>query len=145
MQWHEECLPHHPNAMTLIAHGHGSELYRNTFYSVGGGFVIDEQQAQAGDLDTDITALPYDFNTAAELLALCRMHSMRISELMMANEKAWRDEADIRAGLWRIWGAMRECVDNGVSHEGVLPGGLTSGVVPASCISACWRPRMIPV
>ncbi|GHB00387.1 L-serine ammonia-lyase [Modicisalibacter luteus] len=124
MQWHEECLPHHPNAMTLIAHGHGSELYRNTFYSVGGGFVIDEQQAQAGDLDTDITALPYDFNTAAELLALCRMHSMRISELMMANEKAWRDEADIRAGLWRIWGAMRECVDNGVSHEGVLPGGL---------------------
>ncbi|TDX28043.1 L-serine ammonia-lyase [Modicisalibacter xianhensis] len=124
MQWHEESLPHHPNAMTLIAYGHAGELCRNTFYSVGGGFVIDERQAQAGELDTDTTVLPYDFNTAEELLALCRMHGMRISELMMANEKAWRDEAEIRSGLWRIWEAMCECVDNGVRHEGVLPGGL---------------------
>ncbi len=124
MQWHEESLPHHPNAMTLVAYGHAGELCRNTYYSVGGGFVIDERQAKAGELDTDTTVLPYDFNTAEELLALCRMHDMRISELMMANEKAWRDEAEIRSGLWRIWEAMRECVDNGVSHEGVLPGGL---------------------
>ncbi|MCP1367421.1 L-serine ammonia-lyase, partial [Halomonas sp. BBD48] len=124
MQWHDECLPHHPNALTLVAHGHADELYRNTYYSVGGGFVIDERQAQAGELDTDTTALPYDFNSAAELLALCRMHGMRISEVMLANEMAWRDEAEIRAGLWRIWEAMRECVDNGVSHEGILPGGL---------------------
>ncbi|MEC9482492.1 MAG: L-serine ammonia-lyase [Halomonas sp.] len=124
LQWHEECLPHHPNALTLIAYSHAGELCRNTYYSVGGGFVVDERQAQAGELDTDTTVLPYDFNTAGELLALCRMHDLRISELMLANEKAWRDEADIRSGLWRIWEAMRECVDNGVSHEGVLPGGL---------------------
>ncbi|HET8790785.1 MAG TPA: L-serine ammonia-lyase [Modicisalibacter sp.] len=124
MQLLEENLPHHPNAMRLIAHGHSDELYRNTYYSVGGGFVIDEQQAQAGDLDTDTTTLPYDFNSAAELLALCRMHGLRISELMLENEKAWRDEAEIRAELWHIWEAMRECVDSGLEHEGILPGGL---------------------
>ncbi|MBZ9566474.1 L-serine ammonia-lyase [Modicisalibacter tunisiensis] len=124
MQLHDESLPHHPNAMRLIAHGHSDELYQNTYYSVGGGFVIDEQQARDGQLDVDTTPLPYDFNSAGELLALCRLHGLRISELMLANETAWRDEAEIRGGLWAIWEAMQECVDNGLSHEGVLPGGL---------------------
>ncbi|MBB3191266.1 L-serine ammonia-lyase [Halomonas cerina] len=124
MQWNDESLPHHPNAMRLIAHGHGDELHRNTYYSVGGGFVIDEAQAQAGDLDTDTTPLPYDFNTAGELLALCRMHDLRISELMLENEKAWRSEQEIRDGLWTIWQAMCDCIDTGFAHEGVLPGGL---------------------
>ncbi|MDX5376357.1 MAG: L-serine ammonia-lyase [Halomonas sp.] len=124
MQWYEECLPYHPNAMTLIAHGHGGELWRNTYYSIGGGFVVDEAQAERGELDQDDTALPYDFNSAAELMALCRMHDMRISELMLENEKAWRSEAEVRDGLWRIWLAMRACVDTGLEQEGVLPGGL---------------------
>ncbi|MBW6390969.1 MULTISPECIES: L-serine ammonia-lyase [Halomonadaceae] len=124
MQWYEECLPYHPNAMTLIAHGHGGELWRNTYYSIGGGFVVDEAQAERGELDQDHTALPYDFNSAAELMALCRMHDMRISELMLENEKAWRSEAEVRDGLWRIWLAMRACVDTGLEQEGVLPGGL---------------------
>ncbi|WP_431024186.1 L-serine ammonia-lyase [Halomonas sp. H5] len=124
MQLLEENLPHHPNAMRLIAHGHSDELYRNTYYSVGGGFVIDEAQAQQGDLDTDTTSLPYDFNSAAELMALCRMHDMRISELMLENEKAWRSEQEIRDGLWTIWQAMCDCIDTGFAHEGVLPGGL---------------------
>ncbi|QTP54078.1 L-serine ammonia-lyase [Billgrantia sulfidoxydans] len=124
MQWHEECLPYHPNAMTLIAHGHGGEQWHNTYYSIGGGFVVDEAQAERGELDQDTTALPYDFNSAAELLALCRMHDMRISELMLENEKAWRSEAEVRDGLWQIWQAMRACVDAGLEHEGVLPGGL---------------------
>ncbi|NIC04590.1 L-serine ammonia-lyase [Billgrantia bachuensis] len=124
MQWYEECLPYHPNAMTLVAHGHGEELWRNTYYSVGGGFVIDEGQAERGELDQDHTLLPYDFNSAAELMALCRMHDMRISELMLENEKAWRSEAEIRDGLWQIWQAMRACVDTGLEQEGVLPGGL---------------------
>ncbi|MFW3613764.1 L-serine ammonia-lyase [Billgrantia antri] len=124
MQWYEECLPYHPNAMTLIAHGHGGELWRNTYYSIGGGFVVDEAQAERGELDQDHTALPYDFNSASELMALCRMHDMRISELMLENEKAWRSEAEVRDGLWRIWLAMRACVDTGLEQEGVLPGGL---------------------
>ncbi|AMD01238.1 L-serine ammonia-lyase [Halomonas chromatireducens] len=124
MQWHEECLRYHPNAMTLIAHGHSDELWRNTYYSVGGGFVVDEAQAAQGELDTDNTTLPYDFNSAAELMALCRMHDLRISELMLENEKAWRSEAEVRAELWSVWEAMQACVETGLQNEGVLPGGL---------------------
>ncbi|WP_048306008.1 L-serine ammonia-lyase [Halomonas sp. PR-M31] len=124
MQLLEENLPHHPNAMRLIAHGHNEELYRNTYYSVGGGFVINDEQAQAGELDTDTTVLPYNFNNAEELLAMCRKHNMRISEIMLENEKVWRDEDEIRRELWRIWEAMKACVDHGVQQEGVLPGGL---------------------
>ncbi|SDJ48308.1 L-serine ammonia-lyase [Billgrantia gudaonensis] len=124
MQWYEECLPYHPNAMTLIAHGHSDELFRNTYYSVGGGFVVDEDQAARGELDTDGTILPYDFDTAAELMALCRMHGLRISELMLENEKAWRSEEEVRAGLREIWEAMQACVEQGLRQEGVLPGGL---------------------
>ncbi|MGO1344297.1 L-serine ammonia-lyase [Chromohalobacter japonicus] len=124
MQWHEEPLAYHPNALRLIAHAHGEELYRNTYYSVGGGFVVDESQAASGALDTDTTTLPFDFATAEELLLLCRTHGLRISELMLENEKAWRDEANVRDALWHIWEAMKACVDNGLRHDGVLPGGL---------------------
>ena len=124
LQWHDESLPYHPNALTLIAHGHQDTLHRNVYYSVGGGFVVDEAQASSGELDSDTTALPYDFHSAAELMALCRMHGLRISELMLENEKAWRSEAEVRAGLWDIWQAMQACVQTGLAGEGVLPGGL---------------------
>ncbi|MDN3523043.1 L-serine ammonia-lyase, partial [Halomonas ramblicola] len=124
MQLLEESLPHHPNAMRLVAHGHGGELHRNTYYSVGGGFVVDEAQAAGGELDSDTTSLPYDFQTAAELLRLCREHDLRISELMLANERAWRSEDEIRSGLCEIWQAMKACVEKGLESEGVLPGGL---------------------
>ncbi|MDI5892967.1 L-serine ammonia-lyase [Halomonas rhizosphaerae] len=124
LQWHDESLPYHPNALTLVAHGQAETLHRNVYYSVGGGFVVDEAQARSGELDSDTTALPYDFHSAAELMALCRMHDLRISELMMENEKAWRSEAEVRAGLWEIWQAMQACVQSGLAAEGVLPGGL---------------------
>ena len=124
MQWYEECLPYHPNAMTLIAHGHGGELWRNTYYSVGGGFVVDAEQAASGVLDSDSTSLPYDFNSAAELMVLCQKHDMSISELMLENEQVWRSEAEIRDGLWQIWQAMQACVQQGLKQEGLLPGGL---------------------
>lgn len=120
----DENLPYHPNAMTLVAFGESGELHRDTYYSVGGGFVVDAEQAAAGQLDQDHTRLPYDFSSAEELLRLCKRHGLRVSELMLANEKAWRSEADIRSGLLRLWAAMRECVENGLSQEGILPGGL---------------------
>ena len=121
----EENLPYHPNAMTLSAYaGDGSLLHENTYYSVGGGFVVDQEQAASGQLDQDHTRLPYDFNSAEELLRLCKEHGLRVSELMMANEKAWRSEAEIRSGLMRLWQAMRDCVEQGLKHEGILPGGL---------------------
>ncbi|MBR9771404.1 L-serine ammonia-lyase [Halomonas sp. H33-56] len=124
LKWHEESLPYHPNAMTLVAKGHSEEVKRETYYSVGGGFVVDEAQARDGALDSDTTPLPYDFNSGAELMALCRLHGMSISELMLENEKAWRSEAEVRSGLWDIWQAMQACVNRGVEGEGVLPGGL---------------------
>nr|WP_298249366.1 L-serine ammonia-lyase [uncultured Halomonas sp.] len=120
----EESLPQHPNAMRLLAYGDDGELYRNTYYSVGGGFVIDEAQAEEGQLDTDHTQIPYDFQTAEELLQMCRDSGLRIGELMLANEMAWRSEAEIREGLWEIWQAMKACVSKGLEAEGVLPGGL---------------------
>ncbi|WP_017940096.1 L-serine ammonia-lyase, partial [Zestomonas thermotolerans] len=120
----EENLPYHPNAMTLSAFGESSEVHRDTYYSIGGGFVVDEAQAKSGQLDQDTTALPYDFSTAEELLELCQRHQLRVSELMLANEKAWRSEAQIREGLLRLWAVMQECVNNGLNAEGILPGGL---------------------
>ncbi len=121
----DENLPYHPNAMTLSAFAaDGSLLHENTYYSVGGGFVVDAEQAASGQLDQDHTQLPYDFNSAEELLSLCKDHGLRVSELMMANEKAWRSEAEIRSGLMRLWQAMRDCVEQGLQHEGTLPGGL---------------------
>lgn len=121
----DENLPYHPNAMILSAFAaDGSLLHENTYYSVGGGFVVDAEQAASGQLDQDHTQLPYDFNSAEELLRLCKAHGLRVSELMMANEKAWRSEAEIRSGLMRLWQAMRDCVEQGLQHEGTLPGGL---------------------
>ncbi|MGA4447267.1 L-serine ammonia-lyase [Ectopseudomonas chengduensis] len=127
----EENLPYHPNAMTLVAEGEGEgegeggELHADTYYSVGGGFVVDAAQAATGALDQDHTALPYDFSSGAELLRLCRQHGLRVSQLMLANEKAWRSEAEIRAGLLGLWQAMQDCVANGLREEGILPGGLS--------------------
>lgn len=124
MQLLEESLPYHPNGMRLIVHGQDGELYRNTYYSVGGGFVVDQAQVDQGNLNTDTTELPYEFNSGDELLALCRQHDLSISELMLENEKAWRSEAEVRDGLWQIWGAMQACVQQGLIGRGVLPGGL---------------------
>ncbi|QDF97188.1 L-serine ammonia-lyase [Azoarcus sp. DD4] len=118
-------LPQHPNALRIVAHGQHGVLYQNTYYSIGGGFVIDEAQAQAGEGGVADVPLRYEFNSAAELLAICRRESLRISQVMLANETAWRSEAETRAALHRIWEAMQACVARGIAQEGVLPGGLS--------------------
>lgn len=124
MQLIDANLPFHPNAMTLIAETTEGELHRDTYYSVGGGFVVDAAQAASGVLDMDRTALPYDFGSAVELLALCRQHQVSVAALMMANERTWRSEDEIRSGLMKLWRAMQACVEQGLEHEGILPGGL---------------------
>ncbi|OCR25050.1 serine dehydratase [Pseudomonas syringae] len=120
----EESLPYHPNGMTLCAYGATGELYEQTYYSVGGGFVIDAEQAASGVLDSDTTELPYDFSSGAQLLRLCKKHGLSISGLMLENEKVWRTETEIRAKVMHIWSAMQACVNKGLSEEGILPGGL---------------------
>ncbi|MCO8171312.1 L-serine ammonia-lyase [Pseudomonas sp. 21LCFQ02] len=120
----DESLPFHPNGMTICAYGATGELYEQTYYSIGGGFIINAEQAASGQLDGDSTELPYDFSSAKELLRLCKTHNLSISTLMMENEKCWRSEAEIRAKILDIWAAMQACVNKGLSEQGILPGGL---------------------
>ncbi|ASP47150.1 L-serine ammonia-lyase [Cognaticolwellia beringensis] len=121
----EDNLPYHPNAMRLSAFDSaGSPLYENTYYSIGGGFVIDESEATADAHLVPQVELPYAFNNAVELLALCKQHNLSIGQLMMKNEQVWRSEAEIRDGLKIIWQAMKDCIAHGLRKEGTLPGGL---------------------
>ena len=120
----DESLPYHPNAMALSAYGENGLVFEQTYYSVGGGFIVEAAEVEAGAPAATEVQLPYDFSSAAELLSLCKQHGLRVGELMMANERAWRSDAEIRQGLLHIWSVMRECVEQGLRHEGILPGGL---------------------
>ena len=124
VEWDETCLPFHPNAMVLSAYYHNTLVATNTYYSLGGGFYVDQAKADQGEVGEDSTPLAYPFNTAAELLALCQQHQLRISQLMLENEKAWRSESAIREELLTIWQAMSDSIDNGLRATGHLPGGL---------------------
>ncbi|OII66284.1 L-serine ammonia-lyase [Streptomyces sp. CC53] len=120
-----KALPYHANGMTLWAYDtEGAALLEKTYYSVGGGFVVDEDAVGADRIKLDDTSLKYPFRTGDELLRLTRETGLSISALMLENEKAWRTEQEIREGLLEIWRVMRECVDRGMSREGILPGGL---------------------
>jgi L-serine dehydratase len=113
----------HSNGMVFLAFdAAGQQLSRRVYYSVGGGFVVDEQEAASGSWD-DI-AVPYPFSTAAELVRLSTENGCSIAELMARNEAALGREPDLQAGLLRIWAAMRECVEAGLSATGTLPGKL---------------------
>lgn len=122
-----EALPLHPNGMIFTARGKADrELLVRTYYSVGGGFVLDDPDSgnEQASITEDDRPLRYPFSTAAELLAHCDASDSSISAVMLANEEAWRPEAETRQGLLRIWEAMQECVDRGCNSEGLLPGGL---------------------
>ncbi|MFF5213694.1 L-serine ammonia-lyase [Micromonospora sp. NPDC000442] len=118
-------LPYHPNGMIFSAYdAGGAEVRTRTYYSVGGGFVVDEAAAGADRIKPDSTPVRYPFLTGAELLAVTAATGLSISEVMLANEVSWRAEADVRAGLLDIWRVMRECVERGCTRDGTLPGGL---------------------
>ncbi|KUN78071.1 L-serine ammonia-lyase [Streptomyces griseoruber] len=118
-------LPYHANGMILFAYdGEGVPLSERTYYSVGGGFVVDEDAVGADRIKPDDTPLAHPFRTGDELLRLTEETGLSISALMLENEKAWRTEEEIRAGLLEIWHVMRDCVAKGLGREGILPGGL---------------------
>jgi len=120
-----EKLPHHPNGMRFEALDQQSALLeRREYYSVGGGFVINQDKASEDLIVADSTALPYPFGSGDELLALCRQHRMRVAAIMLANESCWRTEQEIHDGLNRIRAAMRACMERGYRQQGELPGGL---------------------
>jgi L-serine dehydratase len=118
-------LPAHPNGMVFrAADSAGAVLAERTYYSVGGGFVLDEPAASGPAITVGRTPVRYPFRAAADLLAHCRAHHLRISDVMRCNERAWRSDTDIDSALLRIWDAMAACVQRGCSRDGVLPGGL---------------------
>ena len=120
-----QSLPYHPNGMRLAAFdAAGALLCEKLYYSVGGGFVVDERAAGADRIVADTRPLAHPFRSGAELLANCRRTGLAISQLMLENERAWRSDADTRAGLLDIWGVMQACVRRGCEQEGVMPGGL---------------------
>lgn len=118
-------LPYHPNGMTFAAFdAAGACVRERTYYSVGGGFVVDENAAGADRIKPDDTPVRFPYRTGVELLQLAKDTGLRISDIVMANELSWRSEADVRAGLLRIWQVMQDCVETGCTVEGTLPGGL---------------------
>jgi len=118
-------LPFHANGMQLFAYDeHGEPLMTKTYYSVGGGFVVDEDAVGADRVVLDDTVLKYPFRTGAERVLQDGQTGISVSGLMLENERAWRTDAEIRAGLLEIWRVMRECVASGITTEGILPGGL---------------------
>jgi L-serine dehydratase len=118
-------LPFHTNGMRFIAYDAAGEvLATRDYYSVGGGFVVNQDEAAEDRIVADTTELPYPFHSGAELLQQCEAHGQTIAALMFANEHAWRSGPEIRQGLRELWIAMQACVARGIREEGTLPGGL---------------------
>ena len=121
-----DSLPLHPNGMRFEAFdASGALLLRRDFYSVGGGFVVTADEAAPGGqkIAADTTELPLAFHSGDELLEVCLREKLAIAGVMRINERHWRDDAAIDAGLLRIWEVMQDCVRRGCASEGVLPGG----------------------
>ena len=119
-------LPHHPNALTITAFTGNEIVYQNTYYSIGGGFVQTEQEAQAKEpvIESVKKPVPYPFNNAKELLQICQYHQLSIAQVVRANELANLSEDELLGGLNDIWQVMQDCVNDGCRHDGILPGGL---------------------
>ena len=123
-----ETLPFHANGMRFVAFdAGGAELANRTYYSVGGGFVVSDEVAHDGSkqkvIAPDTTLLRHPFHSGEELLALTQREGLSIAQLMRANEHHWRSDAEIDAGLLRIWSVMQACVSRGCATSGTLPGG----------------------
>jgi L-serine dehydratase len=123
-----ESLPFHANGMRCEAfEADGALLAERCYYSVGGGFVVSDEVAADGAkqkvIAPDATVLPHPFHSGDELLALCAREGLSIAQLMRRNERHWRSDAEIDAGLLRTWQVMQDCVARGCRTDGTLPGG----------------------
>ena len=121
-------LPFHANGMRFVAYdAAGAELANRVYYSVGGGFIVSDEVAADGSrqkvIAPDATVLPLPFTSGDALLVLTQQYGLSIAQIMRRNEQHWRSDAEIDAGLLRIWQVMQDCVKRGCIIEGVLPGG----------------------
>jgi L-serine dehydratase len=117
-----ESLPFHPNGLTFLAQLNNGENIAESYYSIGGGFVV--QETAAVNSSTNASTLAFPVNTAEELLHWCRKTGLAIHEVVLENEMAWRSEAETKAGVLNIWRVMQECTYRGCHTSGQLPGGL---------------------
>lgn len=117
----KETLPFHPNGLSFLAQLPNGEAISETYYSVGGGFVVKEGEKAAA---ANSVELPFPINTSGDLLHWCMKTGMAIHEVVMENEGTWRSDAETRQGVLQIWYTMRDCTFRGCHNKGELPGGL---------------------
>jgi L-serine dehydratase len=118
-------LPYHSNGMRFAAFdATGNQLATRDYYSVGGGFVVNQDEAAEDRIVADTTPLPHPFSSGDELLAEAMRSGLTIAQLMFENEQAWRSPDEVREGLRELWLAMQSCVQRGIRSSGTLPGGL---------------------
>jgi L-serine dehydratase len=115
-----ETLPYHPNALSFLVKLNNGESISETYYSIGGGFVVREQESS----NQQNIVLPFPVNTSSDLLHWCLKTGLAIHEVVMENENAWRSEKETKEGILKIWEVMRDCTYRGCHTTGVLPGGL---------------------
>ena len=115
-----ESLPFHPNALTFLILLNDGDAFAETYYSIGGGFVVKEGESSENKQVT----LPFPINTAHDLLHWCMKTGMSISEVVMENELSWRKENEVKEQALNIWRVMKECIYRGCHTKGTLPGGL---------------------
>lgn len=117
-------LPGHPNGMRFTAFdAERRELRAKVYYSIGGGFVTEEGSSDGFGVAAR-PGVPYPFRSGSDLMEHSRRSGLSIAGIMLANESAWRPEAEVLEGILRIWRVMQDCVERGLAVEGVLPGGL---------------------
>ncbi|MDC0610707.1 L-serine ammonia-lyase [Vibrio sp.] len=122
LTFHKTNLPMHENGMSITAWKGTDVLFENTYYSIGGGFIVDE--AHFGESIEVLETIPYSFDSAAELVQLCKENGLSISTLILENEKALRSEKDVIQHCTNVWQTMKSCIERGAKKEGILPGPL---------------------
>ncbi|MFC3569386.1 L-serine ammonia-lyase [Paracoccus simplex] len=126
---YDRALPGHANGMVLMAtDAQGDVIFREIYYSIGGGFVMTEAElaARGDDTRTDASPkVPFPFASAAEMLEMAEKSGKSIAQMKRENERVFRSDAEISAGIHRIWQVMRDCMDRGLEARGILPGGLS--------------------
>lgn len=115
-------LPFHPNAIQLSIYNNEEILHNKTFYSIGGGEILAEDEIEK--TKTKEKVIPYNFKNANELLSMCKKNKLSIPELIYKNEEEYRSKDEINIELLKIWQVMEECIQKGLKKDGILPGGL---------------------
>jgi len=122
MRFHSTNLPLHENGMQIHAYAGETLIYSKTYYSIGGGFIVDEEHF--GKADSGQVAVPYAFDSAQQLLQFCQETGLSVSGLVLKNELALHSRQEIDEYFATVWQTMRACIDRGMNTEGVLPGPL---------------------